>query len=295
MRRIALFGLIALMCCQHRHEDPAYVQEITKWQTNRATRLKAEDGWLSLVGLQWLNPAENKLEGFGTFTLNDGKVTYVSATGGAPEALPFCRYPSIANSRYGGLTSVVVMRDDTDPNGPTVLQQGTKRVTVIKRNEKFGLRIKDANSSARKHFLGLDYFPVNSQWRFVARFEPYNPPKKLPITNVLGMVSEETSPGLLAFDVDGKTWKVEPILEQGETDWFIIFKDATSGKETYGAARYVYAAPPGPDGTTVLDLNKAYNPPCAFTPYATCPLPPPQNKLPFRVEAGEKKYRGGHT
>jgi len=270
MRRIALFGLVALICCQQRHEDPAYVQEITKWQTNRATRLKAEDGWLSLVGLQWLNPAENKLEGFGTFTLNDGKVTYAPAAGGAPE----------------------VLRDDTDPKGPTLLQQGTKRVTVIKRNEKFGLRIKDANSPARTHFLGLDYFPVNSQWRFVARFEPYNPPKKLPITNVLGMVSEETSPGLLAFDVDGKTYKVEPILEQGETDWFIIFKDATSGKETYGAARYVYAAPPGPDGTTVLDFNKAYNPPCAFTPYATCPLPPPQNKLPFRVEAGEKKYRG---
>lgn len=270
VKRIALFAVIAVLSCQQRHEDPAYVQEITKWQTNRATRLKAEDGWLSLVGLQWLNPAENKLESFGTFTLHDGKVTYIPAAGGAPQEL----------------------RDDTDPNGPTLLQQGTKRVTVIKRNEKLGLRIKDANSPARTHFLGLDYFPVNSQWRFVARFEPYNPPKKLPITNVLGMVSEETSPGLLAFDVDGKTYKIEPILEQGETDWFIIFKDATSGKETYGAARYVYAAPPGPDGTTVLDFNKAYNPPCAFTPYAICPLPPPQNKLPFRVEAGEKKYRG---
>lgn len=273
VKRIALFAVIAVLSCQQRHEDPAYVQEITKWQTNRATRLKAEDGWLSLVGLQWLNPAENRLEGFGIFTLTAGKVTYAPAAGGAPE----------------------VLRDDTDPNGPTLLQQGTKRVTVIKRNDKFGLRIKDSNSPARTHFLGLDYFPVNSQWRFVARFEPYNPPKKLPITNVLGMVSEETSPGLLAFDLDGKTYKVEPILEQGETDWFIIFKDATSGKDTYGAARYVYAAPPGPDGTTVLDFNKAYNPPCAFTPYATCPLPPPQNKLPFRVEAGEKKYRGAHT
>ena len=258
------------MCCQQRHEDPAYLQEIGKWQMNRAARLKAEDGWLSLVGLQWLNPGDNKLEGFGTFTLKDGKVWNVPAAGGAPAEL----------------------RDDTDPSGPTVLQQGTKRVTVIKRNEKMGLRIKDANSPARTHFLGLDYFPVTSKWRFVARFEPYNPPHKLPITNVLGMVSEETSPGLLAFDVDGKTYKVEPILEQGEKDWFIIFKDATSGKETYGAARYVYAAPPGPDGTTVLDFNKAYNPPCAFTPYATCPLPQQQNKLPLRIEAGEKKYRG---
>jgi uncharacterized protein len=274
VKRIALFALIALISCQQRHEDPApdpaYVQEIQQWQAKRAERLKAPDGWLSLIGLQWLNPGENKLEGFGTFTLNGGKVTYVPAAGGPPTEL----------------------RDDTDPNGPTLLQQGAKRVTVIKRNEKLGLRIKDENSSARTHFLGLDYFPVNSKWRFKARFEPYNPPHKVPIVNVLGMTSDETSPGQLVFDVDGQTYRIQPILEQGEKDWFIIFKDATAGKETYAAARYVYAAPPGPDGTTILDFNKAYNPPCTFTPYATCPLPPPQNKLPFRVEAGEKKYRG---
>jgi len=270
VKRIAFFALIALVSCQQRHEDPAYVQEIQQWQAKRTERLKAPDGWLSLVGLQWLSAGENKLEGFGTFTLNGGKVTYVPAAGGPPAEL----------------------RDDTDPNGPTLLQQGTKRVTVIKRNEKFGLRIKDENSSARTHFLGLDYFPVNSQWRFKARFEPYNPPHKIAIVNVLGMTSDETSPGQLVFDVDGQTYRIQPILEQGEKDWFIIFKDATAGKETYAAARYVYASPPGPDGTTILDFNKAYNPPCTFTPYATCPLPPPQNKLPFRVEAGEKKYRG---
>jgi uncharacterized protein (DUF1684 family) len=272
VRRIALFALIAIISCQQKHEDPAYVAEITKWQTNRATRLKAEDGWLSLVGLQWLNQGENSLEGAGKFILNGGKVTYVPAAGGTPQEL----------------------RDDTDPNGPTVIQQGTKRINVIKRNDKYGLRIKDANSPARTHFLGLEYFPITSKWRFNAHFEPYNPPHKVPIVNVLGMTSDETSPGQLAFDVDGQTYRIQPILEQGEKDWFIIFKDATAGHETYPAARYVYVTPPGPDGTTVLDFNKAYNPPCAFTPYATCPLPPPQNKLPFRIEAGEKAYRGGH-
>ena len=270
VKRIAFFALFALLNCQQRHVDPAYEQEIKTWQSNRAARLKAEDGWLSLVGLQWLNAGDNALAGTGKFVLNNGKVTYTPDAGGAPMEL----------------------RDDTDPAGPTVIQQGTKRITVIKRNDKYGLRIKDANSPARTHFRGLDYFPVNPKWRFVARFEPYNPPHKVPITNVLGMTSDETSPGQLAFDVDGQTYRVQPILEQGEKDWFLIFKDATAGHETYAAARYVYTHPPGPDGTTVLDFNKAYNPPCAFTTYATCPLPPPQNKLPFRIEAGERKYRG---
>jgi uncharacterized protein (DUF1684 family) len=270
VKRIAFIALIALLNCQHRHVDPAYEQEIKTWQATRAARLKAPDGWLSLIGLQWLNQGENSAEGFGKFVLNGGKVTYTPAAGGPATEL----------------------RDDTDPAGPTVLQQGTKRITVIKRNDKYGLRIKDENSPARTHFLGLDYFPVNPDWRVVARFEPYNPPHHVAIVNVLGMTSDEISPGQLAFDVDGQTYRIQPILEQGEKDLFIIFKDATSGHETYAAARYVYAHPPGPDGTTVIDFNKAYNPPCTFTPYATCPLPPPQNRLPFRIEAGEKKYRG---
>lgn len=259
------------MNCQQRPTvDPAYEQELKTWQAKRAERLKAPDGWLSLVGLQWLNPGDNTVEGVGKFTLTAQQVSYVPASGGAAQTL----------------------RDDTDPAGPTVIQVGTKRINVIKRNEKIGLRIKDENSPARTHFLGLDYFPPNPKWRVVAKFEPYNPPHKVPITNVLGMTSDEISPGQLAFEVDGQTYKIQPILEQGESDWFIIFKDATSGHETYAAARYVYAHPPGNDGTTVIDFNKAYNPPCTFTPFATCPLPPPQNRLPFRIEAGEKKYRG---
>src|SRR5438132_13423089 len=109
------------------------------------------------------------------------------------------------------------------------------------------------------------------------------------------MTSDEASPGALVFTLAGKTFRIDPILEQGEKDLFIIFKDATAGKETYPAARYVYASQPGANGKTVIDFNHAYNPPCAFTPYATCPLPPPQNRLPIRIEAGEKKYAGGHA
>ncbi|MGZ7039414.1 MAG: DUF1684 domain-containing protein, partial [Thermoanaerobaculia bacterium] len=151
---------------------------------------------------------------------------------------------------------------------------------------------KDSSSPARTKFKGLDYFPFNPKWRVEASFEPFNPPRKIPIVNVLGMSSEEISPGLLVFKVDGKEYRLQPILEQGEKDYFLIFRDDTSGKETYTAARYLYATPPGPDGKTIIDFNRAYNPPCAFTHYATCPLPPPQNRLHVRVDAGEKKYAG---
>jgi len=193
------------------------------------------------------------------------------------------------------VASPVELHNDLDPNGPTVVELGTLRFHVIKRNDRYALRVKDRASDARTHFAGLDYFPTDPRWRVEARWVPYNPPHKIPITNVLGMTSDEVAPGRLVFAVEGKEYSVEPILEQGEKDLFIIFRDATAGKETYGAARYLYATPPGADGKVIVDFNKAYNPPCAFTPYATCPLPPAQNKLPFRIEAGEKKYAGGHV
>jgi uncharacterized protein (DUF1684 family) len=289
MRRLAALALLALMSCQQRHEqaDAAYTQEIMQWRAKRAERLKSEDGWLSLVGLDWLKPGENALTlggaPRGKVVLDAGKVTLIA---NADSGLQIDGKP---------VTAPVQLRDDGDgAQPPTVVQLGTIHFNVIKRNDRYGLRIKDANALTRTSFTRLNYFPVNPKWRVVAKFEPYNPQRHVKITNVLGMVSDEIAPGQLAFEVDGQTYRIQPILERGETDWFIIFKDATAGRETYGAARYVYAPPPGPDGKTVIDFNKAYNPPCAFTPFATCPLPPTQNKLPFRIDAGELKYRQGH-
>jgi uncharacterized protein (DUF1684 family) len=150
--------------------------------------------------------------------------------------------------------------------------------------------VKDHQNADRSSFAGLDYFPVNPKWILDAKYEAHVPHKMISIVNVLGMVEEMPSPGTLVFDVDGKTYRLAPVLEKGEKQWFIIFADATSGKETYGAGRYLYADPAGADGKVILDFNKSYNPPCAFTKFATCPLPPRQNRLPFRIEAGEKKY-----
>ena len=267
--RNALFALLLA--------TTTFTADQQQWRETRKARLTSDSSWLTLVGLEWLHEGKNDIRLPAhppvkrTFILKDGKVTMDGA----------------------------VLRDDTDPQGPTVTRIGTLSFTVIKRADKsgsrFGIRMRDTQSAARKNFKGLKYFPADPAYRVEARFEPYNPPKKMPIANVLGMTSEEVSPGALVFTLKGQTYRIDPILEQGETDLFIIFKDATSGKETYGAARYLYASPPDANGRTVIDFNRAYNPPCAFTPYATCPLPPAQNRLKVRIEAGEKKYAGGHS
>jgi uncharacterized protein (DUF1684 family) len=282
MMRRWLVSLLLIAACRQEHVATVDT-DVQQWRDQRRARLTSEDGWLALVGLYWLHEGVNDITlpvhppATARFVLQNGRVT-----------LP-------PNPQLG-VQSPMVLRDDTDPSGPTIVRAGTLNFQAIKRadvkGDRFGIRVKDSENEARKNFKGLDYFPVNPAFRVQAHFELYQPAKKIPITNVLGMTSDETSPGALVFTLGGKSWRIDPILEQGEKDLFIIFKDATSGKETYGAARYMYAHPPDANGNTVVDFNKAYNPPCVFTPYATCPLPPPQNRLPIRIEAGEKKYAG---
>jgi uncharacterized protein len=185
----------------------------------------------------------------------------------------------------------VALAPDTSGE-PTVLSIGTLTFYVIDREGRLGVRLKDSAAPARTGFQGLDYFPIDSDWRFTAQFVPYEPQKRIPILNVLGMQAEMISPGALVFESQGKEYRLDPVLEEGTTDWFVMLADETSGHETYGAGRYLYVTPPE-DGRTVIDFNKAYNPPCAFSSFATCPLPPPQNRLPLSITAGEKTY-GSH-
>jgi uncharacterized protein (DUF1684 family) len=190
-------------------------------------------------------------------------------------------------------TSMDLQTDAADK--ATVMKMGSLTFFVIRRGDKFGLRVKDKQNPARARFAGLDYFPADPKWRLTSRFEPYNPPKIIPIVNVLGMVENMTSPGALSFEINGSGYRLDPVVEKGSKQLFVIFADKTSGRETYGAGRYLYVEPADADGKIVVDFNKSYNPPCAFTKFATCPLPPRQNRLAIRVEAGEKKYRGsGH-
>lgn len=272
--------------------DPSYIKEIEKWRRERLQEINGETGWNTLVGLFWLNEGNNR---FGSDPSNDivlprnrapkyaGSLTLGKGT------VRLIAHPEVGITSESTPVSDLVLRSDTD-GLPTTLKLGSLTMFIIKRGERFGLRVKDTHHPARSKFHGLSYFPLNSTWRIEARLEPYVPPKVIPIVNVLGMLDNMTSPGVLVFHLKGKEYRLDPVLEMGARQLFVIFGDETSGKETYGAGRYLYVDPPGADGKVVVDFNKAYNPPCAFTKFATCPLPPRQNRLAMRVEAGEMKY-----
>lgn len=277
--------------------DPSYLKEIEKWRNDRLEEINGETGWNTLVGLFWLHEGKNSLgsdptsdvvlpharapKHAGTLNLDNGTVRLTTKL-------------EVGITSGGDRVSDVVLRSDAD-GLPTPLKLGSLTMFVIKRGEKFGLRVKDKRHPARANFRGLTYFPVNTHWRVEGKLEAYAPPKVIPIVNVLGMVDNMTSPGVLVFEVSGKEYRLDPVLEKGSKQLFVIFADQTSGKETYGAGRYLYVDPPDADGKVTIDFNKAYNPPCAFTKFATCPLPPRQNRLATRIDAGEKKYAGsGH-
>lgn len=257
--------------------DSTHQDEVRKWQADRDARLRREDGWLTLVGLDWLKEGDNPAPA-GTVSLTAGQVTFNPSEDAQIEGAP--------------VSGSVKLLADTEEGGPTIVHTGTKQFNVIKRGDRFGLRIKDSAAPTRTNFKGMEYFPIDPKWRVEARLEMYHPPKQVPITDVTGMTSNNVSPGALVFEIEGKEYRIDPIIEEGSDELFIIFKDETSKDTTYEAGRYLYAKKPGADGKVILDFNKAYNPPCVFTPFATCPLPPPQNRLPVRIEAGEKRYTG---
>jgi hypothetical protein len=266
--------------------------EVKAWHARRLENLRKEDGWLSLVGLFWLEEGENSI-GSGSSR------RVVLPPGKSPETLgwidlsqgtaAFRVSPGARVTHDGKPVEGLALVSDAEGE-PTVLRHGTLRFHLIRRGERFGVRVKDSESEARKVFRGIETFPVDAAWRILARFEPYAPPKSIPVPNALGTPTRETSPGAVVFEVDGKTYRIDAVDEAGSEELFLIFGDRTNGLETYGGGRFLYAPRPGADGKVVVNFNKAYNPPCVFTPYATCPLPPPQNRLPIRVEAGEKAY-----
>jgi uncharacterized protein (DUF1684 family) len=283
---------LAVAMSTHPAADPAHLAEIEAWKTVRVANLKSEDGWLSVVGLFWLSPGENTVgsghqaavilpdgkapKSVGTIVLEAPKITFRPAPG--------------ADVRVDGAPTVPMeIHSDGGAAEPTILSIGPVRFYVIERDHRYAVRVKDSLSEARKNFHGLTYFPLDPSWRIEARFEPYDPPRSISVPNVLGHVDAETSPGAVVFTREGKILRLDAVLEKGETDYFVIFGDRTNGTDTYGAGRFLYVSPPV-DGKAVIDFNKAYNPPCVFTPYATCPIPPSQNRLPIRVDAGEKEY-----
>lgn len=271
-----------------------HTTEIKAWREKRVERLRAPAGWLSLVGLHWLKDGEQTVGSakgndvvlnvgpakLGTVTLKDGNASIA--------------LDAKAGAKIDGADKANAPLVDDRQEKPTTVSFGTANFYVIDRDGKKALRVKDSEADTRKNFLGIDYYDIAAKWRIEAKWEAFDPPRTLEVPTVLGTVEKYPVPGKATFEIDGKKYEITPVIEvPGDKELFIIFADRTSGKETYGAGRFLYAPMPA-NGKIVLDFNKAYNPPCAFTPYATCPLAPPENKLNLPVTAGEKKYRGSH-
>jgi uncharacterized protein (DUF1684 family) len=274
--------------------EAAHRTDWEQWRAKRLESLRREDGWLSLIGLVWLQEGENSVG-------SDPSSRVVLPAGKAPARIGSILLEkgavSVRAEPGSGLTAdgrtVATLPLATDASGPpTVLKRGSISFYVIARGSRLGVRVKDSEAETRRSFRGTETFPYDERHRVEARFEPYDPPRQIPVPNVLGTLEMQPSPGALVFELEGKTYRLDPVLETGDSELFVIFGDQTNGHETYGGGRFLYAKP-AIGGKTTLDFNRAYNPPCVFTPYATCPLPPKENKLPIRVEAGEKKY-GDH-
>ena len=269
---------------------------VADWRAKRLASLTSETGWLTPVALYWLKDGENTFgrapdrafslddaalaADTGAFVLKDGRVRYVA-------------HGSKAMTYLGKPVTSVDLKSDADEN-PTELVAGTLHFMLIERAGHLGVRVRDSVSPNRLKFKGLQYFPIRADWHIQAHFEPYVPEHRIPIVNILGMTEEMISPGAIVFERGGHTWRLDAILEApGDRELFVMFSDATSGRETYGAGRFLYVGLPNVDRIEV-DFNEAFNPPCAFTNFATCPLPPQQNRLALGVDAGELKYERAH-
>ena len=272
-----------------------FQRENEAWRADRLAKLTAPDGWLTLVGLHYLKVGENTIGSapgnditlkkgpsrLGAVDLTaDGRVRF-SVVRGVEALIDGQRVPSAELTVRSGMVK------------PSLVTFGTMSFFALEAGARKALRVKDSESERRTGFVGLDYFPADPAWRVEARWEAFEKSRIIQVTDVLGQVSPALVPGKAVFERNGQRFELLAIDEGPGLPLFFVFADATSGKETYGACRFIYADLPK-DGIVVLDFNRAENPPCAFTPFAMCPLPPKGNRLPFAVNAGEKTYRGQH-
>jgi len=295
---LAFLGLLAGCSTVNEAPDPEladdlvvfdHAVDVADWKQRRLERLEQPYGWLSLVGLLWLEPGENTIgsaaendvvlkagpDHWGTIIVDGESVRFITA--------------SDQVTVDGESVDEVKLIADVDGK-PNIVISGTTQFYLIERGS-YALRVKDSEAATRVDFLGLDYYTVDESWKFEAKFVPAAEGATIPISNVLGQLDDSPLAGTLEFVRDGKTYHLDA-LDEGDVYFFIV-ADRTNGHGTYGAGRFIYTGLPV-NGRVTIDFNKAYNPPCAFTEYSTCALPPPQNRLPIEVTAGEKEYRGKH-
>ncbi len=260
-----------------------HAAEVEAWRAGRYAHLRQDHSWLTLAGLGWLKPGVNRVG-----SAADADVVLPSGPAEAGTVTLTDRGPVADGSFTHDGRPVTGLPLETDANGePTLLELGPLHLCVIERGGRLAIRTWDTESARRRDFTGVDHWPVDPAWRLVARYEP-TPGTTLAVPDVLGFVEEEPSPATVAFGIADDTYRLQGLQGGPNGELWLVFADATNGHETYGGGRFLYTPAPEPDGTVIVDFNRAYNPPCVFSPYATCPLPWPANHLPIRIEAGER-------
>jgi uncharacterized protein (DUF1684 family) len=255
-----------------------FTAETLAFREARIARLTSETGWLTLVARHPLERGENRLP-IGTVDLSEAGVARLTVATG------------LTVTCGGEPVHERELRSDGDAGGPDRLHHGGLIYELIRRGEVFAVRVRDPDSPRRRTFSGTDWFPVRPDLRVTATFEPFVEERLISVPYDLGPVLSR-SPGVLAVPLFGGVWRLDALMDDDRKRLFILFGDETNRAETYGAGRFVYTPLPeaGDGGRVAIDFNRALNPACAFTAFVTCPFPPPQNRLPFRIEAGEKRY-----
>jgi uncharacterized protein (DUF1684 family) len=290
----SIFLAIALGFLVSARAQTDYVKGIEKWRSDQEADLKKETGWLTLAGLFWLKEGINTVgagEDFDvrlTDNFKKGKFGEIDFKNGAATLNV---EKGVEAQADGKIISTALELVSDEKGKPTQIRTASQSFYLIKREERFGIRLKDSQSKARVDFKGLHWFPIDESYKVTARFEAFPEPKEVMVPNVLGGKFKMKSPGNLKFTLKGKEYALQPVEEE-DGKLFIIFGDKSNLNETYKSGRFLYADKPA-NGEAVLDFNKAENPPCAFTPFATCPLPPPGNGLEVEIKAGEKRF-GDH-
>jgi uncharacterized protein (DUF1684 family) len=263
-----------------------------QWRSERREHLLAEDGWTSLIGLHWLELRAHYIGSSPTsgirLAMGPPKLGLVQQDGGRVYFTP--ERGVAITSDEAAVTGRIELRDDHDPDpGELQFDEGRGRLTLIRRGERRALRVKHADAPARASFGRIDYWPVDAGWVLDGRFEPHPASRTIGIASIVGGLDLLPNPGVVEFSRGGVEYRLEA-LEGEDGGLFLILADRTSGHDSYGAGRYLDTGAPDAQGRVTLNFNRAYNPPCAFTAFATCPLPPPENRLDLAVTAGEKSY-----
>ena len=310
MKKLFLLGSLAVAACAlgacgREQSNPAadaakaaqknaYEKQILAWRADRIQRLTKPDGWLSLVGMHWLDIGGNRVgSGKDNSTRLAVGPAHIGVVNLSKDGVVSFQPEADAGVTIDGQPAAgkVTLATDADPSGNATVvgfNKGDASFIVIKRGDRFALRVRDALAPTRTGFTEIPYFPIDPAFRFKAKFTPHAPGNKIDIVNVLGMTEPMDNPGTVSFSKDGKNFTLEAV-DEGDHRLFLIYADRTSGHESYAASRFLYSQYPDASGTTIVDFNEGYNPPCAFTAFSTCPLPPLQNRLDLKITAGEKK------